>query len=134
MNWFKRQPKEKPKVKTPLGTFVFDDAWWTTETQTPLGPMTIAVVDETFEPEVVAKAQEIISSLASWSEQALAHVQTDRPETLTEYGKVTPHSLDVTDLLKDNSFNIGYLFEKWPDGELTVIFKDGIPVDIWEDD
>ena len=134
MNWFDRKPKEKLKVETALGTFVFDDAWWSTQVETPRGQMTIFILDKTFEPEVVAKAQTVISELPSWSEKALAYVKADRPNTLTGYGKITPHALDVTDLLKGDFFSIGYLFENWPDGELTVVFRDGTPVEIWEDD
>ena len=134
MNWFKRKPKEKPRVETAIGVFEFDKNWWSTESQTPLGTMTVSVAEKTFDPAIVPKLQELISALASWSEKALAHVRAKQPDSLTQYGKVTPYALDVTDLLRNNSFSIGYLFENWPDGELTVVFENGVPVDIWEDD
>ena len=133
MGLFRKRSRPVPKVDTPLGVFAFDHNWWVAEHQTPTGPIRISVIGESFDPAVVPKVQHILSDLERWSDDALQHVRNNQPESLQGNGDVTLEAADITDICR-GGFNLGYGYTEWPDGTLTVVFKDGKPVDIWEDD
>lgn len=91
--------------------------------------MALIVVNEQFSPGVVPDAARLIEDLPSFHKKALTYARAEDPGLLSEYGKVTPASLDVTNLEED-CFAIEYGFERWDDGSMTVVFREGEPVEL----
>jgi hypothetical protein len=129
----RRKSSENPRIHTELGTFEFDGQWWFTEVDTPNGSITVGLTAERFDERLICRAKAIMDDFDSWHLRALSFIEHTKPESLTQFGEISPSVLDITDLGR-GAFHIEYLLANWPDASLAVVFERGKPVAIWEDD
>lgn len=126
---FRRKERPRPRIKTPLGTFEFGNASWST---VPSGSQIwLSVINEEFDVASIARIERILAEIEIWKEKALEHLKTSEwYDTDKTYNL---ESLDTSDALFD-SFGLTFEVVQEPDWTVTVEFTNGVPTVVWAAD
>ncbi len=129
--WFSKKARQKPRLKTDIGTFTFDATGWMTEpTEHSLiitschAELSLAAID---------KARTLLGEIDKYSSIAVDFAKRDGGKVWDGKGELVLESVDITDIL-DGDFGLTFGLHSEPDFTVTVEFRDGKPQVVWGTD
>ena len=121
----------RPRVKTPLGTFTFDETGWMTDPNcTPVFQWINSELDLT----AVVHAQRLNQQIDRFTDAAIQYAKLRADTTGWDgEGMLSLEAVDITSILNER-FGLTFGIESQPDFTVTVEFVAREPNEVWTAD
>lgn len=127
MGWFTK-PRATPRVRTSIGTFIFDGRGWLT--QPAENNVVIMYCNEELDVSAIDKAQSLIGRIEELSDVGRSYAKSAQPALLDASDDLVLEAIDVTDVA-DAKVGLTFGVRDDPDRTFTVEFRNGSPYSLW---